>query len=200
MVEPRIGPGARRETGIVNFVIARVLGAATGTGPPNLFTTIGRHRKLLRPWLRFAAALMPRGALPRQDSELVILRVADNYRCEYERRHHVRLAALSGLSDAQIAAVPAGADGHLWSQRQAALLRATDELHADRRISDDLWAELRAVLSETELIELPMLVGHYEMVAMTVNALGIVPDPEPGPPSPLSRALHAVAGTGRKSA
>ena len=40
--------------------------------------TIARHRRLFRPWLRFAATLMPGGVLPRADSELVILRVAHN--------------------------------------------------------------------------------------------------------------------------
>jgi alkylhydroperoxidase family enzyme len=40
---------------------------------------------------------------------------------------------------------------------------------------------VRAHLSETELIELCMLVGHYEMLAMTINSLGIEPEAEPEP-------------------
>jgi hypothetical protein len=35
-------------------------------------------------------------------------------------------------------------------------------------------------MSETELIELCMLAGHYEMLAMTLNSLGVQPDPPPG--------------------
>jgi hypothetical protein len=35
-----------------------------------------------------------------------------------------------------------------------------------------------------------MLVGHYEMLAMTLNALAVQPDPEPpGPPPRLVRAI-----------
>ena len=71
---------------------------------------------------------------------------------------------------------------------RGALLRAADALHADRTIGDDLWAALRAGCSDVELIELCLLVGHYEMLAMTINSLGIQPD-EPGarPPSALAR-------------
>ena len=61
-----------------NFVVTRVLGAATGGRPANVFTTLGRHEHLFRRWLRFAGALMPGGRLPRVDTELLILRVAHN--------------------------------------------------------------------------------------------------------------------------
>jgi AhpD family alkylhydroperoxidase len=177
MSAPRIAPGSRHDVGLVNWMIARAIGLATRSGPPNLFTTLGRHRGLFRAWLRFAARLMPRGTLPRRDTEIVILRVARNTACEYERRHHVRLGRRAGLTDAEIArAGEDGTDG--WSAREAALLRAADELHDDGVLSDALFAELRAHLSETALIELCMLVGHYEMLAMTIKSLGIEPEPE----------------------
>jgi AhpD family alkylhydroperoxidase len=172
----RIPPGTARDIGRVNFTIARALGAAAGGGPPNIFTTLARHRSLFRKWLRFAGALMPRGKLPRIDSELVILRVAHNCECEYEWRHHDRLGRRAGLSAEEVERVREGADAGGWSPRQQLLLRTADELHADRTISDGLWAELRAELSDTELIELCMLVGHYEMLAMTLNALRVQPD------------------------
>ncbi len=60
--------------------------------------------------------------------------------------------------------------------RQVLLLRAVDELHDTRDISDELWAGLRAELSDAELIELCMLTGHYEMLAMTLNALRVQPE------------------------
>ena len=174
--QPRVPPGGRREIGIVNAAIGRALGAATGGSTPGIVSTLGRHRRLFRPWLRFAARLMPFGVLPRRDSELVILRVAHLCKSDYESAQHVRLARTAGLSRAEIERVPEGPDAAGWSPRQAALLRAVDELHATRDLSDDRWDELRDHLSETELIELPMLVGHYEMLAMTLNSLRVQPD------------------------
>ncbi|HJP79293.1 MAG TPA: carboxymuconolactone decarboxylase family protein [Pseudonocardiaceae bacterium] len=173
---PRVTPGTRREIGLVNALIARVIGVVTGGGAPNVFTTLARHRRLYRPWLRFARVLMPGGTLPRADTELVILRVAHNCTCPYELGQHQRLARRAGLRPEQIEAAAIGADAGCWTARQALLLRAADQLHADRTLSDDLWADLARVLTETQLIELPMLVGHYEMLAMTLNSLRVQPD------------------------
>ena len=77
---------------------------------------------------------MPGGALPRRDTELVILRVAANCACAYEQRHHEHLARRAGLSPAEIARVAEGPDAAGWSAREATLLRAADALHADRMI------------------------------------------------------------------
>jgi alkylhydroperoxidase family enzyme len=188
---PRIRPGDRSQIGVLNHTLARALGAAAGGGPPNIFTTLGRHRRLFRRWLRFAGALMPGGRLPRADSELVILRVAHNCSSEYEWRHHERLGALAGLSGEEIGRVREGAGAAGWTPRQALLLRAADELHAPARsISDDLWVALSAEFDERELIELCMLIGHYEMVAMTLIALQVAP--EPAPRKPPSRAVRRV--------
>jgi alkylhydroperoxidase family enzyme len=174
----RIRPGTRRQTGIVNALIARVIGLGAGTeGPPALFTTLGRHRRLFRPWLRFASRLMPRGELPRPDAELVILRVALLCDSAYEWTQHERIAPRAGLDAAAVERVREGADAPGWSARQAAILRAVDELHTTRTLGDASWDALRAAgLTDAQLIELPMLTGHYEMLAMTLNALRVPPD------------------------
>jgi AhpD family alkylhydroperoxidase len=191
---PRIAPGRRGEIGLVNAGIARALGVATGGGPPNLFTTLARHRRVFRRWLRFAGALMPDGRLPRDESELLILRVAHNTDCEYEWRHHQRLAGLAGLDGEEIERVRLGAQAGGWSARRAALLRAADELHADRRISEETWSQLRPLLSDEQLIELCLLVGHYEMLAMTLNSLAVEPDELPeGESSAAMRIAQSVA-------
>jgi alkylhydroperoxidase family enzyme len=172
----RIAPGTARDIGRVNAGIARAIGIATGGGPPNIFTTLARHRRLFRRWLWFAGALMPRGTLPRGDTELLILRVAHNCGCDYEWRHHERIAQTVGLSAQDVQRVRGGPEAGGWSARQASLLRAADELHAQRTISDELWDQLRPLLGDAELIELCMLVGHYELLAMTLNALRVEPD------------------------
>ena len=47
-------------------------------------------------------------------------------------------------------------------------------------ISDATWNELASHYDERQLIELPMLVGHYHLVAYTLNSLGV--QREPGVP------------------
>ncbi len=170
---PRIAPGGTREIGYLNAAIVKVAGLASGGRPPNLFTTLARHPRLFRRWLRFAGALMPGGRLPREDTELLILRVAHNTASEYEWSHHEVIGRKAGLSGEEIARVREGPAAAGWSPRRAALLGAADELHAERRIGDELWGRLRNELDEPQLIELCMLVGHYEMVAMTLNSLEV---------------------------
>jgi NAD(P)-dependent dehydrogenase (short-subunit alcohol dehydrogenase family)/alkylhydroperoxidase family enzyme len=174
----RVKPGSFKQLGLRNAAIAGVLGRAAGTPPPHLFTTLGRHRRLFRAWLRFGGALMPFGKLPRRETELVILRVAHNSACEYEWRHHEHLAVRSGLSDADVERVQADgtASDSAWTERQRLLLAAADEMHKERVIGDDLWGRLSEHFSDLELIELCMLIGHYEMLAMAIGSLGIQPD------------------------
>jgi len=50
-------------------------------------------------------------------------------------------------------------------------------LHALARISDPTWATLAATYDERQLIELCMVIGHYHLVAFTLNSLGVELDP-----------------------
>ena len=173
---PRIGPGTRSEVGIVSWTIAQIGGRVTGGNPPNLFLTLGRHPALFRGWLRFAGRLMPRGKLPRRETELVILRVAHVRDCRYEHEHHVKLGRRAGLSDEEIARSADGPGAEGWSPRDQAVLQATDELLSSGDVADETWSRLSGLLDTRELIELVLLVGHYEMLAKTINTLRIQPD------------------------
>jgi alkylhydroperoxidase family enzyme len=200
MGEPRIAPGTRADIGRINFAIAALLGKATGGGPPHVFTTLARHRRMFRKWLRFAGALMPGGSLPREEAELLILRVAHNTGSDYEWQQHERIAQVEGLSAEDVARVRLGADAEGWTPRRALLLRAADELHSERRIGEQTWNGLRPLLRDHELIELCMLVGHYEMLAMTLNSLDVQLDELPdSPPPQFIRRLQKVV-RGRRTA
>ena len=138
----------------------------------NIFTTLVRHPGLMRRWLPFGGKLMA-GRISARERELLILRTGWNCRSEYEWGQHVRLGQSAGLTDPEIARVTKGPDDPGWDAFNATLLRAADELHTDFRISDATWAKLTERYDERQLIELPMLVGHYHLVAMTLNSLGV---------------------------
>jgi AhpD family alkylhydroperoxidase len=173
----RVTPGGRRELGLINSAIAAIARRVMGTRrPPRVFTTLARHRRLFRPWLRFAGRLMPGGTLPRADTELVILRVSVNCGCDYEWDHHVRLGRRAGLHDEQIARVAEGPDADGWTDHERALLRAVDELARESVVGEATWTALRDRYDERQLIELCLLAGHYEMLAGALNSLGVQPD------------------------
>lgn len=176
MASPRLRPGTRSEIGWINWTIASIAGRVAGTTPPNLFLTMARHRKLFRGWLRFAGRLMPRGTLPRNETELVILRVAHLRRSRYEFEHHVRLGRRAGLRDEDFEAITQPLARGPWSARQMAILTTVDRLVSDRDLDDGAWATLGAYLDERARIELVMLVGHYEMIATFLETLRVPPD------------------------
>lgn len=158
-------------------LVAALAGRVTHTEPHRIFTTLARHRRLFRCWLPLGAALLLRGDLPRRDTELLILRTAWNCGCWYEWVQHATLATSHGLTADIVQAIPDWQASEAWSPSQRLLLAAADELHRERVISDDTWVELAAERRDTELIELCFLVGHYQMLAMTLNSLGVEPEP-----------------------
>jgi AhpD family alkylhydroperoxidase len=178
-MKPRITPGTRSQMGFANSLIVGFLGRATKRHPPHIFTTLARHRRLFRRWLWFAGGLMPGGTLPRADTELVILRVAHRTSCDYEWDHPERIGRGAGLSREEIERVRSGPEAPGWSGRQMMLLRAVDEIHDAGEIGDPLWAELAAELDEERLIELCLLIGHYEMIAATLKSLRVQLDAHP---------------------
>lgn len=172
----RVAPGGRREIGPVNAAICAVVAKGGGVDAPHVFTTLARHRRLFRPWLRFASRLMPFGTLARADAELVILRVAVLCGSDYEWDQHVALGQRAGLSPEQVARVGDGAEAVGWQEHERLLLRAADELVLQRTLSDATWTALCARYEERQRVELCMLAGHYAMLAGTLNALGVEPE------------------------
>jgi AhpD family alkylhydroperoxidase len=173
---PRIAPGRRRDIGLANWTMISAGAKVAGvSGPPHLFTTMARHKSLFRAWLFFAGRMMPRGKLPRRDTELVIIRTAWRNGCDYELEHHRRLGKRAGLGETDIERATSP-DLYGWTGRDLALLNACDELHATRNLDDATWTELRKHLSERDAIEFLLLAGHYGMLATFINTLRIEVD------------------------
>ncbi len=150
-------------------------GVSVAGSEANIFTTLIRAEGLTRRWMPFGGKLLA-GKLPPRERELLILRTAWNCRADYEWAQHTGLGLAAGLSEDEIARIPAGPDGG-WDPFDAALLAAADELHDSCELSDTIWNVLSSRYDEAQLIELPMLVGHYHMVAMTLKTLRVQLDP-----------------------
>ena len=142
----------------------------------NIFATLVRHPGLFRRWLPLGGKLLA-GKLPPRDRELLILRTAQLCEAEYEWGQHRLIGLKAGISEDEISRVRLGPDADGWDPFDAALLRSVDEMHQRACISDSTWDALAARYDEHQLIEVPMLVGHYHMVAYTLNSLGVELEP-----------------------
>lgn len=139
----------------------------------NLFLMLMRDFRLFWNWLMFAKCLMPYGRIDRRDTELVILRVGWNCRSRYEWGQHVDIGMRAGVSAEDIARIPLGADAPGWAPHLRALMRACDEFHHDRMVAEDTWRALEAHYGPRLLLEVIMLIGHYEMLAGVLNSTGL---------------------------
>jgi AhpD family alkylhydroperoxidase len=170
----RIPPSGRlRDLGLLNWIVAKFAARTVGARQMHLFATLGQHKRLFLAMMPYSALLL-RGRLPRADTELVILRVAHLRGSEYELQQHRRLGRRRGLDDqtqAMIFAWPNPA-GRL-TDRQQALLHATDEFINNRSISPEVWQQLSSHLDRRQLIEFCMLAGQYDGLAATMSALQI---------------------------
>ena len=151
--------------------------SAAGAPASNIFSTLVRHPGLFRRWLPFGGKLLGGGKLPPRDRELLILRTGWLCRAEYEWAQHREISRSIGITDEEIARVRQGAVASGWDPFEATLMRAADELHSDAVIFDATWAALAERYDDKQLIEVLMLVGHYHMIAFTLNSLGVPLEP-----------------------
>jgi alkylhydroperoxidase family enzyme len=170
----RIPPGGFKELGPINWVIAK-LGARVIRAPRlSLFNVLGRHRLLFLAWLLFSGMLLGvLSKLPVGDAETVILRVGHLRNCEYELQQHRRLARSRGIGSNLQAKIFEGPDAEGLTDRQRALITATDEFVVTRGVSPETWAALAKHLTKPQLIEFCMLAAQYDGLAATITTLNV---------------------------
>ena len=170
----RIPPGGFRELGPINWVIAK-LGARTIRAPRfTLFNVLGQHKLLFLAWLPYSGMLLGLlSKLPVKDAEVVILRVGHLRDCEYELQQHRRLARTRGIGPELQAKIFEGPDAEGLTDRQSALITATDEFVITRGVSPETWAMLASHLTTAQLIEFCMLAAQYDGLAATITTLNV---------------------------
>jgi 4-carboxymuconolactone decarboxylase len=139
----------------------------------NIFRTLVREPKAFKGFLAWGNyVLSRRNALPEREREIVILRTGFLCKSGYEWTQHVIIGKRSGLSDDEIARLKKGAEAG-WSAADAALIRASDELHKDQFISDATWSALGKQFTQKQCMDVVFTVGQYTQVSMILNTFGI---------------------------
>lgn len=174
-VETRLPPPPPSQRGVAFRAISGVSKLFGREELPRIFPVLNTNRRLFWPWLWFASRLMPFGRLPADLREKLILRTAWHCRSRYEWGQHVEIALSAGVSDADIVALATGHDDA--DPSHAAALRACDDLCREKLISDANWQVLAGHFKPAALVEITVLVGHYEMVAGLLINSGIDLEP-----------------------
>jgi len=142
--------------------------------PLRIFHMMAHAETNLRPLLRFGGSILAQQQLSARLRELAILRVAKLSAARYEWVQHVPIAKAVGVTEAQIAALDAGdAAAPCFDARDRLVLRFTDELVRDVRVSDATFAEIAQQFPPREIVELILAVGFYMLIARLLETTAV---------------------------
>ncbi|TXC70267.1 carboxymuconolactone decarboxylase family protein [Sphingomonas ginsenosidivorax] len=139
----------------------------------NVVSVMGTHPELGKVYNLWGKYFLMHSTLTTRQLEIVILRVAVRAQSAYEWHNHVGYGMNAGLTLEDIAAIrdfPAGGD---WTEEEAAMMTAVDELIADNRIGDATWATLSKTLDVRQLMDLTFTIGHYVMTSWSLATFGV---------------------------
>ena len=147
-------------------------GTATGTAG-NWWTVFAQTPELLDHMVAgFALFASPERALPADLRELALTRTGFTAESQFVFSQHCKAARRAGVSDEQLAAIPAWATSDVWSPLQRAVLAFADEIVLGRgRVQDETFAALRAELNEEAVLELTYAVSTYLLHATMCRTL-----------------------------
>lgn len=156
-----------------------ILGPMIKTGRVlNIFRTMVGAPKAAKAFLAWGGyVLSRRNELPEREREIVIMRTGFLCKSGYEWTQHKRISLNAGLTEEEIERIKAGADAPGWTRAEAALLKASDELHHDQFITDATWATLKAEFTEKQCMDIVFTVSQYTQVSMILNTFGVQLDP-----------------------
>ncbi len=174
--EPRVPPIQEEDW---NEEQAAVLGQQKIRGNvANIFKTLANHPALAKRWMVFANHILFKSELSARDREIAILRIGWLCQSGYEFAQHVLIGKAAGMTDEEIACIKEGATASVWSEHEALIITATDELHSDAFISDATWEGLARTYNTEQMMDLVFTVGQYNLVSMALNSLGVQADPD----------------------
>lgn len=112
-----------------------------------------------------------------REQELVILRMAFHYNCNYVWKHHVPAAIEFGVTPGELESVRQYplADG--FNPREEALLVMTDHMIAERNLSDEIYNRYAPKLKDSELVDLISLLSQYVLFTLMNNVLRVEIEP-----------------------
>jgi len=145
----------------------------TGQRAANVFVTFVRNPSADRVRGPINQHILNSTTLSVRQRETLLMRIGVLCRSEYEWAAHSRLGRRAGMTDADVARIIAGPDSGGGEPLEIALIRATDELYRDDRVSDDTWAALAKGLDTKQLLDVLIAVGGYRSTSMAINSAGV---------------------------
>lgn len=131
-----------------------------------------RHPARYPVFADYAREILLESTLPATERQLIILRTCHLCDGQYGIQQHRKLAKRVGVPPEEIEQVFSG-PGAFVCARKAALLVGVDEYVRDNAISAEVFAVLRGIYSDAQMIDYLLLIGWYITISSTYNSLKI---------------------------
>jgi AhpD family alkylhydroperoxidase len=146
---------------------------------PNMFKTLANSPALAHGVVAFLKPIVGDGALPGWYKELVAVRVCILHEFEYGIRAHQLSAKQKGAREEQIAALKDFERGP-FTESEKLGFRYAGRLHrSPDAIDDGFYAQVKAVYSDSEIMELTAVAAAFEFFPRFIGALRIPITPAP---------------------
>jgi uncharacterized peroxidase-related enzyme len=125
---------------------------------PNVFRAMAHSPEMLEGFLALNSALA-RTKLDGKLRELAYIRASELNGCDYCLHHHRALGQKAGLTERQAKETASFESSDAYDDLQRDVMRFAEEVTRHVNASDELFARLKAKLSDRALVELAMAVG-----------------------------------------
>jgi 4-carboxymuconolactone decarboxylase len=157
-------------------LIAKIKGVRRGK-LLNLYRVLLNSPSIADAWQAFNNAVRFQTGLDEQTRELAIMRVAQLTGADYQFHiHATKYAPEAGISPQQIAALDGSEHSSLFQPAHRALLAYADAMTVHVEVADEVFDRLRRHYSDSQIVELTVLIGAYNMHARVGRALRIDPE------------------------
>ena len=100
-------------------------------------------------------------------------RSAAEWRANFEFWAHARLGAAAGVPQAAIDAIRDGETPSFDDARHQTVYAFGRELIETKRVSDECYAALNALVGESGVFEVASVMGYYGLVSLALNAFDV---------------------------
>ena len=124
-------------------------------------------------WLHFLTACRKDTIIPGSHRELVIVRIALVNDAPYEYKSHSKLALKEGMTQEQLDELPNWEKSKLFDTQMRAVLAYSDAMTRDIKVSDEVFAGVRAIYNDRQVMEMTALIAAYNTVSRFLVALHV---------------------------
>lgn len=124
-------------------------------------------------WLNYLTSIRQLSTLPAALRELVIMRVAVINGAPYEADQHAPIALKEGVTQAQLDDLNKWESSDKFDATQRAVLAYTDAMTKNIQVPAEVFAAVKAQMSERLIVELTATVAAYNMVSRFLEAMQI---------------------------